>query len=392
MKMLSVSTGPEWVNVRTSTAEIEAIVDQAEREATKVLLTANNENLKQAVTDLLLAENLIVLCGLGTSLGKPPERLGPTMVELWDEAERCAAAKFDKIKAAVNYDFATFGKNIELLLSHCQMSEALKPQTLITDFVKDSEKIIVEKCRFVSDTSALNVHEAFLRKVARRSTRQPRMKLFTTNYDICFEHAASSNRFVVIDGFSHTQPQRFDGSYFGYDLVRRESERTSPDYIQNVFHLYKLHGSVDWKIEGSEIIKDSKAEKPLIIYPRFSKFESSYGQPFLESMSRFQSFLRQPNTGLLAIGSGFNDSHITQPVLAAISANVSLKVIILGPELEQKLNPAIKHMTAAIKAGDWRISLVNGFFSEFVEAVPDLVQVLEAEQHEQRTRVAGSSQ
>jgi hypothetical protein len=41
------------------------------------------------------------------------------------------------------------------------------------------------------------------------------MKLFTTNYDLCFEEAAARSRFVTVDGFSHAMPQEFDGAYFG---------------------------------------------------------------------------------------------------------------------------------------------------------------------------------
>jgi len=39
-----------------------------------------------------------------------------------------------------------------------------------------------------------------MRAVGRRSAQQQRLKLFTTNYDLAFEHAASNTGFVVIDG------------------------------------------------------------------------------------------------------------------------------------------------------------------------------------------------
>jgi hypothetical protein len=148
---------------------------------------------------------------------------------------------------------------------------------------------------------------------------------------------------------------------------------------------------VDWKLDndGGRVVKDPGATKPLIIYPRMSKFESSYDQPFLEMMSRFQFALRQPNTGLLVIGFGFNDNHIGQPILSAIRANVSLKMMVVGPHLEDQPSKAVEHIAAHINAGDWRLSLVNSSFKDFVPVVPDLVSRMEEEEHRARIRAVG---
>jgi len=234
------------------------------------------------------------------------------------------------------------------LLSHCQLSEALEPAKDVQDFISKTESLIVAKCRFVTDTVGLPVHEAFFRRVARRPTRQPRLKLFTTNYDLCLETAASHARFVVVDGFSHTQPQEFDGTYFNYDFVRRERDREVPEYIPNVFHLYKMHGSVEWEKKGNQVVKMPTAERPLLIYPRYGKFESSYEQPFLEMMSRFQVSLREPNTGLLVVGFGFNDRHVSQPLLSAIESNIGLKVIIVDPALEGSKSSTVQSCVSLI--------------------------------------------
>ncbi len=383
MKFLSVKGGSNWASTAAS--------DQGEtapREADQTKAAENKETLTQIVTDVLTCEHLVVLSGLGTSLSQGDEpSLGPTMQQLWDASKSAAEGSFSEVLKKVNYDAEKTGnENIELLLSHCQLSEKLRSDPLIAKFIADAEKSIVERCRFVKDTTSLPVHEAFLRKVARRSTRQPRMQLFTTNYDTCFESAAGSIRFVVVDGFSHSQPQEFDGGYFDYDIVTRDPQTQSPEFINNVFQLFKLHGSVDWKLEGSggRVVKDPTAVKPLIIYPRMSKFESSYDQPFLEMMSRFQFALRQPNTGLLVIGFGFNDNHISQPILSAIRANVTLKMIVVGPHLESKPTKTVDHLIAYIKAGDYRLSLVNSSFKEFVPIVPDLVTKMEEEEHRMR--------
>jgi hypothetical protein len=377
-KFLSTATGPQWVALdRPSGGDPKILADH---ETTK-------QRFERQLTDVLLAENLVILTGLGTSMcvkgddGKP---LAPTMQNLWDASKAKAGTDFDTVKLKVNYTEAT--ENIEFLLSRCQMAEKLKSDAAVKKFVEETEKLIVEKCRFLKDGLSLSVHEAFLRKVARRSTRLPRAKLFTTNYDLCFETAASKARFVVTDGFSHSEPQEFDGSYFNYDFVRRHPDRETPDYIPNVFHLYKLHGSLDWQQSGTQIFKVRGAAKPLIIYPRESKFESSYDQPFLEMMAAFQAALRQPNTGLLVIGFGFSDHHIAQPIASAIRSNVSLKAMAVSPSLESLPRTSIKDISDLIAAGDTRLSLLATDFEKLVEVTPDLIAATEEESHQGRIR------
>ena len=225
-----------------------------------------------------------------------------------------------------------------MLLSRCQAAEKYSTDKDVKKFIEDTEKTIVDKCNFVTNTLNLDYHESFLRKIARRSVNKPRLKLFTTNYDLLFEEAARRNKVTIIDGFSNTEPREFDGGYFNYDLVKREKSTDNLELISNLFHLYKVHGSMDWEQNGSTIIKTKNPSKPLIIYPRDTKYELSYDQPFLEMMARFQSSLREPNSSLLIIGFGFNDIHLSEPVLSAIKSNISLKVLIVDPRLEVSNN------------------------------------------------------
>lgn len=284
--------------------------------------------------------------------------------------------------------------DIEALLSACHLANTYQEAQDIKTFISETEALIVERCRFVKDGIDLESHEAFIRAIARRSTRQPRLKLFTTNYDLCFETASSRIHFVAVDGFSHTNPQEFDGSYFGYDFVRREQDREVPDYIPNVFHLHKMHGSVDWQwqSESSVIRKADAPSEPVMIYPRHSKFEHSYDQPFLEMMSRFQLALRQPNTGLLVIGSGFNDLHISQPIVSAVKSNVGLRCMIVSPGLEKTTNKDLLTIIRLAQAGDHRLGLLASSFEEFVPRIPDLVASTEEELHIRRVSAARGKQ
>lgn len=357
---------------------------------------ANTALLEIALSKVLLSENLVVFTGLGTSLclldpsnNKP---IAPTMGDLWAKSQN-QIANFNSILTKVKQPQTkpgSYDEDIELLLSRCQMFNALSKSKEIEDFVSAVETLITEECRFLDKLPkdhGLPVHESFLRKIARRSPRQPRARLFTTNYDLCFETAAARAGFVIIDGFSHTNPQDFDGNYFSYDIVKREGDNETPKYISNVFQLLKLHGSVDWdRDKDGKVQRSANPKKPVIIYPRNGKFESSYDHPYLEMMSRFQSSLRQPNTGLLIIGFGFKDSHLVQPILSATRSNVSLKLAVVGPHYDSSPPVTIKQLESLIDEGDRRITLVSGKFEELTEAIPDLVAETEEEVHRGRTR------
>lgn len=371
----------------SNAAWVPTVPDPA-KNITQQTADTNLQLMTQQLSSVLLSENLVLLTGLGTSMCvKDPvsgKILSPTMQDLWNQA-KAANTKFDQILKKVKYPGKT--EDIELLLSHCQLSERLETDTDVKEFIDRTEKLIVESCRFVDKLPSgtpLSVHESFLRKVARRSPRKPRTRLFTTNYDLCFETAASATGFVVVDGFSHSSPQEFDGVHFGYDIVRRDIESDTPNYIANVFQLYKLHGSVDWDGSTGKTIKDRNAKRPVINYPRLSKFESSYDQPYLEMMSRFQSAMRQQNTGLLIIGFGFNDNHVLQPILSAIRSNVSLRVVVVRPDAETSKNATMLQLSKWIDEGDRRLTLIAGTFEQLVAAIPELITETEEDQHNKR--------
>lgn len=52
-----------------------------------------------------------------------------------------------------------------------------------------------------------------------------------------------------MDGVAFAQPSFFDSSLFAYDVVRRGGEAERRDFIESLFHLYRLHGSIDWEAD-----------------------------------------------------------------------------------------------------------------------------------------------
>lgn len=221
--------------------------------------------LERSLTALLLVERLVILTGLGTSrciTDADDQQLAPTMADLWERAKEIAGRSFDDMLQRVAWDKEA-RDDIELLLSRSQMALELEHDDALAEFVTRAEAMIVEACRFVTPDVELPIHEAFLRRVARRSTRLPRTQLFTTNYDLAFETAAARSGFAVIDGFSHSHPQRFDGIYFEQDFATRDRERAAVpvEWVPSVVQLHKLHGSVDWARDANGEVRRDAAEK-----------------------------------------------------------------------------------------------------------------------------------
>ncbi|WP_323116459.1 SIR2 family protein, partial [Klebsiella variicola] len=126
----------------------------------------------------------------------------------------------------------------------------------VLQFLNNVKTIILDKCRsfLEKDSSDLSSYINLLQKMGRRRVRDPRLKIFTTNYDLTFETAASELGMMVVDGFSYTGIRRFDGKYFNYDVIKRDEN--DHDFVEGVFQLFKLHGSVSWLRKNGQIYED----------------------------------------------------------------------------------------------------------------------------------------
>lgn len=331
--------------------------------------------------------NLIVLAGSGTSLGKVG---GPTMWKLWDycinqnagKPDNVARERTQKAEQLIKKIKFTGDDNIENLLSLCEAWLQIHPNdSKVKNFIKDSKKIIWDKCTEFLNDANLDNHRTFLRKLSRRNNRNPRLKIFTTNYDLCFEQAAVLQGLISIDGFSFNQPRQFDPLNFTYDIVRRSRTlEENSGYLDGVFHLLKMHGSVNWERNGNRIIEKAKPdpEKACLIYPARGKYQQSYIQPHLELVSQFFASLREPNTCVIVTGFGFNDDHLSEPILAAISSNTVPKLIVVDPTAEDsakgnKAN-ASRYWRDLYKLSESGadVWLLNADFSQFISFIPDL--------------------
>lgn len=276
-------------------------------------------------------KNIVVLTAAGTSMdngsnrGKSREGLWceckPEIEEVYSKCDNIKAKKFEE-----HFDIEGF---LTSMILHEKVNGEIKNDNN-ERIIPKIEKKIVNACSLILD-KMMAPHLDFLNKLTARKPSDPRLQLFTTNYDTLFEQSANEKGFIIIDGFSFTQPRKFSGRFYDIDIVNRDKSRIKQEesFIPRVFQLYKLHGSLNWEKSNEDIVLKENPIEPLIVYPASEKYESSYEQPYFEMMSRFQQALRKENTLLIVIGFGFQDKHIQNVIKEAVNQNSSFHLVII---------------------------------------------------------------
>lgn len=323
---------------------------------------------EKRLREILQNPRLVVLAGSGTSRGlRGRVRSAPMMSDL-----------LSLVKALPSYDRfvrehpqLANESDVEVLLSKAQAVAALGASRCAEEFLTEASSQIREACDFLDETSDLGHHTVFLRKAVARTAGRERLTLFTTNYDLVFEAAARGVRISTVDGFGYGGKMRFSGANFQQDLVMR-GERGELQLVNEVIRLFKLHGSIDWDEQGDGVYRSGDPDRPVLIYPSTSKYQQSYRQPFLEAMSHYQTSLRTPETTMVVVGYGFNDSHLNQPIIDALMGDATFKLLVVSPDVLTSSQTVTEMLRRSIDAGDKRVGLLNGTFADLAAAFPDL--------------------
>lgn len=170
---------------------------------------------------------------------------------------------------------------------------------------------------------------------ARKNLLLPRQAtVFTTNYDMFFEHACSLLPGVILnDGFDRTSS--LEGrAVFAPEQYFDRTYRSGPIYGHNAeiptINLVKLHGSLSWRRHLDSIVFDSTRsqklpedkktddaavrghlEKHFIILPNLRKFHATLMERIYYDLLRiFSNSMDHENAVLMTFGFSFTDEHI----------------------------------------------------------------------------------
>jgi hypothetical protein len=273
----------------------------------------------------------------------------------------------------------------------------------------DIERAIIVACNVKLPESELTLtaadvtpHEAFLAKLVARDPQQGRGRLFTTNYDTLLEQAMDRLGIVYSDGFTGTVARRFNTASYDLDLYYPgEVTAGRVRRYDKVLHLYKLHGSINWRRSVQEagdpfgILADlrplpsekevlltpetldqifinpngGQPEQTLAILPTAAKFGESVTMPYAHLFRAMAQVLREPQTACFVIGYSGWDQHLNRIIEDALT-NPGFTCVIVNPTLTdwaKKLVSADYSGRVYAIAGDW------ANFEFFAKAIlPDL--------------------
>jgi SIR2-like domain len=171
------------------------------------------------------------------------------------------------------------------------------------------------------------------------------IEIFTTNYDLLIETAFERAKAPYFDGFTGGHAPFFDPvTVAGNDLPARWSR------------IWKLHGSLGWKIDNGVVVRSGGSDCSELVYPDHLKYDLTQKQPYAALFERLKRFLLTPDTILLTTGFSFRDAHICAVVGEALAMNANATVIafqyqpLADEEPARKL--AFEHPNLSVYASD----------------------------------------
>lgn len=148
-----------------------------------------------------------------------------------------------------------------------------------------------------------------------------RLKVFTTNYDLCVEDGCRAQGIDVVTGFKHPPDiGRWTPSLF---------QKSGPG-----INLYKLHSSLNWRPVGDlerhwpiEYYPPQWNRAPELILGPGSKLQ--HDEPFVTLYAEFHKAVRGAKV-CVAIGCSWRDPHISAPLTDA-SRRRKLRIVDVNP-------------------------------------------------------------
>ena len=338
--------------------------------------------LKTLLAEWLRMENIVTLVGAGASLG----RGGLVLADLEEQVLRIAAQRCRQTgresclpileqrseggePRAQFEEWLSYLSNVSYLLTEATSPiSSLEwggapppPREDLIQLMTDIERCIYALCSLAlpEPVNERTAHHALAAKLIARDAALGRSHLFTLNYDTLLEQAFDQLAIQYMDGFVGTVQRRFDPSCYGLDLYYPGDTREGRVRRYDKFaHLYKLHGSVNWRINATGRVVQSnyrspehftawqgmqpraQAERldtlfegnrePIAILPTANKFVQTLDLPYAHLFRALHNRLNEAQTFLLILGYGFGDAHLNRIIDDAMN-NPSLVLLVVDP-------------------------------------------------------------
>ena len=314
------------------------------------------------LTAVFQSENLALLAGSGLTLGvchaasvkaahmglvsfgcNHEERVNEFAAESARRMGRRAPNVEDQIRAALQ-----FSQGLKVVRSKLadRWEEAINRVLLnLLKSVLGSEQAFLASITSGSSEGlrARRLLVSFLLSLASRAATRERLKLFTTNYDRFIEYACDEAGLRIVDRFVGALSPVFRSSRLDVDMhYNPPGIRGEPRYLEGVIHFAKLHGSVDWAVDGQRIRRfglpfgapeghpcvPSDPLNSVVVYPNPAKDVETNEYPYAELFRDFSAAVCRPNSALITYGYGFGDDHINRVIRDMLSIPSTHLVIV----------------------------------------------------------------
>ncbi len=182
------------------------------------------------------------------------------------------------------------------------------------------------------------------------------VNIFTTNYDLLIESALERSNVEYIDGFSGKILPRFSTANYGI-ILSKQTSISSMTSEMTTFNIYKVHGSLNWHCESTDVYRTNPSELINKIYSNLSgdEFLKYYDElsivnptknklrqtvldvNYYDQLRLYCNELEKNNTILISYGFSFSDEHILQMTKRALASNPTLNLLIFSFDEESAI-------------------------------------------------------
>ncbi len=313
-------------------------------------MSTNNSQLKKNILKILEKTRVNFLFGAGASYVPNNNGLSfPLMKDLVEEILRnqeyidyISSCNIDVIKSCHNEflvkkgNVEDFLSSIEGLVNYPSELEFVDVAIYTTKMVKE---IILSRIMRSDKLEVIDLFKVFYKEIIDLTREKEesfkRINIFTTNYDMINEIALESQRIHYYSGFFGIESRSFEPSHYNFTYSDNMNLKTH-NYIVKSDHinLYKLHGSLSWRMNNNKLVEISLHEKdngePVIIYPSHTKFnQTSLISYYSTLMREFNNSLTSKQSTLVVIGYSFSDEHINRIIESALSIETFTLIALL---------------------------------------------------------------
>lgn len=244
-------------------------------------------------------------------------KLAQNEVELLDSlVEKSLNRKVDKVNG--DPDIEVISDIIEAAIFAADKKDTVYDQ-LLSAQTSIRNKIV----EILSSTEkpCLDNHIRFFNALNRLlSGRSEPVWIFTPNYDLLFEIAASLAKVPLFNGFFGTSLRFFNIQTLDLMLGVIDGQRFSP-LTQPLFKLIKLHGSLDWWKDGTTVFNTQSPKQiqndinRVMILPQRRKVSETLEAPFGDLFRFSDKIIGTRCKYLVSCGYGYGDEHINGTLL-----------------------------------------------------------------------------